>query len=312
VALFRRTKNPPAEPPTASPSAPVTSAEAVELVTNSRDQIVWKVAMEMGKSAQGLKGLEAAGRIENPSKYVGAQTPFEAQLKQAAIDYPIWAITTLIEGVSTLPPGPIREAAISAGRAAAEQFAASNLGHVTQSDSLEVLTDIEKILSIVRGLADAAIAGFTDALGGQPVDVAPPPITTSNQDESVQADDLLGSGSPEQRIAAAEALAESGDFRLRLPHDEIPSDRALAEALAQSGDARVPLRLISAFDTEQDDEVRMGIFKALLGIFIDVREREDLAAVKGLELATEDRATLLVLQDAVARMKEELEAAEGR
>ena len=129
------------------------------------------------------------------------------------------------------------------------------------------------------------------------------PKSTEHEDlpASAPAQQALGSGSVSERIAAAEALARSANFRVP---SQARDREQQAAVLAVPGDGSVPRRLVSAFDNETDHEVRAGIFKALFELYIDADEREKLAAVRSLQLTPEDLASLSFLREQLPRIVE--------
>lgn len=143
-----------------------------------------------------------------------------------------------------------------------------------------------------------------DTAGEQTAAGPPPKAPAISTPEAAGGESPFGTEAPDERIARARSLAASSNYKLP---PGINRDMVIA-ALAQPGDPQVPLQLIKAYDAEQDDVVRTEIFRELLGIVINLRERAELAAVSGVELRPEDRSTLELLEAESTRIVAEHQA----
>ena len=149
--------------------------------------------------------------------------------------------------------------------------------------------------------------GILDRLRDHTHEDAPEPSAHEEPVPTVAQQDA-GSGTARERIAAAEVLAGSAGFHV--PQDANTSEQQVA-ALAVPGDRSVPRRLVAAFDAETDHDVRMGIFTALFNLFIDVEEREKLAAIRHVQLTPEDRFTMAFLRAELPRLIEAAQRDQG-
>ncbi|MGZ4120987.1 MAG: hypothetical protein ACXVQY_12055 [Actinomycetota bacterium] len=137
--------------PAAAPPLPATPAEAIAHVEEARQSIWMTVFLKMGKAVSRFGLLT----VEKPS---------EQNIKQVAVDYPIWAIAERIKQASALGPGPRLDGALEAARASAQKYAADHLSDLIASQSVDFLTSPPKVQELVEALTDAEIDGFRKAL----------------------------------------------------------------------------------------------------------------------------------------------------